>query len=166
MTVVGESPGRGVLFKEKTFKKHYFLFIEMEDKLIEFFDSENNLVLTDTRATKYTQNNELFIRGAYVFLFNKSLELLIKKRGVKCSKPGFWEIVSGHVDSGESYEDAAYREVKEEVGINVSLEFLEERKFTDTSKEFVAFYLGGVDNIKSIRCPEGEEFEFEEVLLP
>ena len=55
--------------------------------------------------------------------------------------------MSGHVDAGESYEEAAVRETREELGIDLPVEFLETflyRYLTETeySSVFKAFSSG------------------------
>lgn len=59
-------------------------------------------------------------RIAIIYVINSKGELLIHKRAEsKKLHPGFWDItVGGHVHSGETYEDAAKRELREELGIN------------------------------------------------
>lgn len=65
-------------------------------------------------------------RVARIYVVNSKGEMLIHKRSEnKKLNPGFWDItVGGHVRSGETYEDAAKRELKEELGIN-NIKFFE-----------------------------------------
>ena len=55
------------------------------------------------------------------------LELLFQKRGDKVDKhPGEWDAsAGGHINYGESTEDAACREAREEIGAEVSTDDLE-----------------------------------------
>jgi 8-oxo-dGTP diphosphatase len=50
-------------------------------------------------------------------------KLLLGKRNINPGK-GKWSFVSGYIDRGESVEDAAIREVKEETNLDVHLEKL------------------------------------------
>ncbi len=58
-----------------------------------------------------------------IFIFNELKQLLLQKRSHNVLFPGKWDqSASGHVDFGESYQTAAYRELKEEMGVcNVKL---------------------------------------------
>jgi len=47
--------------------------------------------------------------------------LLLKRSEDKDFAAGAWECVTGRVEQGEGFEDAAHREVREELGINVHL---------------------------------------------
>ena len=76
-------------------------------------------------------------------------EILWQERShSKDVNPGQWVTsVSGHVDAGESYEEAAVRETREELGIDLPVEFLETflyRYLTETeySSVFKAFSSG------------------------
>ena len=62
-------------------------------------------------------------RIARVFLFNSNGELLIQKRSPEhISLPNKWDqSAAGHVQYGESYREAATRELLEEVGIVAEL---------------------------------------------
>lgn len=50
--------------------------------------------------------------------------LLLRRADNRDFKGGAWECVTGRVDQGESYEQALHREVGEEIGAMVQIEFL------------------------------------------
>ena len=50
--------------------------------------------------------------------------LLLKRSSAKDFAPGVWECVTGRVDQGEGFEDALRREVREELGVEVRIDFL------------------------------------------
>ncbi len=50
--------------------------------------------------------------------------LLLQRSAQKDFGAGKWECVTGRVDQGESYEQALFREVQEEIGVGVRLELL------------------------------------------
>lgn len=61
----------------------------------------------------------LIRRAARVYVFNQSGKLLVQQRSEKVLKPLLLDqSAAGHVDEGETYEQAAYRELKEELGLN------------------------------------------------
>lgn len=71
----------------------------------------------------------LWHRASHIWIENDNKELLVQKRNPnKKTFPNLWAIsVAGHVDSGETSKDAAIRELKEEVNLDVKedeLEFL------------------------------------------
>ena len=60
----------------------------------------------------------LIRRVSRILLFNDQGEFLIHKRAPGISLGNRWnQSASGHVDEGESYEQAAYRELEEELGL-------------------------------------------------
>jgi len=66
-------------------------------------------------------------RIARIFLFDKDGRLYLQRRSMKMRvAPGLWDqSAAGHVDPGEDYEQAAYRELEEELGIkNIKLNLL------------------------------------------
>lgn len=65
--------------------------------------------------------NYLYRRG------EDGLELLFQKRGEKVDKhPGEWDAsAGGHINYGESAEEAACREIREEIGVEVEVGDLE-----------------------------------------
>lgn len=62
--------------------------------------------------------NGLRHRAVHVLIEHPDGRILLQKRSrMKDVNPGAWDTsAAGHVDFGESYEDAAYREVQEELG--------------------------------------------------
>ena len=58
-------------------------------------------------------------RAAHVLVFDKDGRLLIQQRSIlKDRHPLTWECVGGHLGPGETYEEAALREVEEELGFH------------------------------------------------
>ena len=80
----------------------------------------------------------------HLHVFNSQGNLLLQKRSAdKDIQPGKWDTsVGGHVDFGESIEDALRREAKEELGMeNFIPEFLRSYIFeSEIEKEFVYSY--------------------------
>jgi len=60
-------------------------------------------------------------RAIHVMLFNQAGETFLQKRSIwKDRNPAQWDsATAGHVDAGESYEQAARRELMEEIGAEV-----------------------------------------------
>ncbi|WP_040253957.1 NUDIX hydrolase [Psychroserpens mesophilus] len=59
---------------------------------------------------------------AHLWCFNSKGEILLQQRAAsKVICPLLWDVsVAGHIDAGETPEQAALREAKEEIGINLS----------------------------------------------
>lgn len=68
----------------------------------------------------------LIHRAVHVFVFNPVGRIYLQKRGLdKDIQPGRWDTsVGGHLTPGETYEAAAAREMKEELGLEGSPRFL------------------------------------------
>ncbi|MGH8022431.1 MAG: NUDIX hydrolase [Limisphaerales bacterium] len=58
-------------------------------------------------------------RAVHVLVFNSSGAVFLQKRSMtKDRQPGVWDSsCSGHVDSGEDYDQTAVRELREEIGL-------------------------------------------------
>lgn len=80
------------------------------------------------------------IVGVYGFILNSQEQFLIIQRSKKDSSPGLWELPGGGIDFGEKMEDAAKREVKEEVGLDVKvihpLTVVSDTEY-DTERQFI-----------------------------
>lgn len=67
-----------------------------------------------------------FICGVAALIYNPTNEryLLLRRAADKDAGAGEWECVTGRVDQGESFEAAVHREVREEIGATVRIEFI------------------------------------------
>ena len=84
-------------------------------------------------------------RAAHVLVFNTDGKVFLQLRSMsKDNNPGVWDSAcSGHVDAGESYADAAARELMEEIGLLLKTPLEPLFKIDaceDTGQEFVWVY--------------------------
>jgi isopentenyl-diphosphate delta-isomerase len=106
-------------------------------------DAEDRVLRSERRAVVH--RDKLMHRAVHVFVFNAAGQLYLQRRSLsKDSAPGKWvSSCSGHVDSGELYDDAARRELREEIGLelNAGLErVFKEAPCKQTGYEFVWVY--------------------------
>lgn len=68
----------------------------------------------------------LLHRSAHIVLFNSRGQVFVQLRSrLKDTAAGLWDTsAAGHVDSGESYQACAVRELQEELGVKVTAESL------------------------------------------
>jgi len=121
--------------------------------------TEENVIVTRALRSECHGNPGLIHRAAHILVFNSRGQLLLQKRSMsKDIQPGKWDTsVGGHVASGETYEEAAFRELEEELGIRgVSLDYLYNYRMRNEMES---------ENIRSYRCmiDVGIEFNREEI---
>src|SRR5437870_4184219 len=60
-------------------------------------------------------------RAIHVLIFNQRGEIFLQKRSItKDTFPGAWDSsASGHLDTGETYDACAVRELREELGVSL-----------------------------------------------
>ncbi len=109
--------------------------------------------------------------GVGVIIMNTGKVLLLKRTGSHGA--GTWSCPGGHIDFGESIEECAIRETKEETGLeieNIRFKGMTNDIFLDEHKHYVTIWVtgerrGGKENIASPR--EATEIEwFEWNTLP
>jgi 8-oxo-dGTP pyrophosphatase MutT (NUDIX family) len=61
----------------------------------------------------------LFRAAAFVAISNNKGEYLLQRRANTTFLNGYYDLATGHVEHGESYEECAVRETKEECGLTV-----------------------------------------------
>ena len=91
-------------------------------ELIDIVDENNELTgQVEERWTAYEKG--LWRRTVSCWIMNEKGEVLLQKRTEnKRRNPNKWAKTGGQVDSGENAEDAIFREVKEELGIEIPKE--------------------------------------------
>jgi len=96
----------------------------MQHELFDVVDELDNVLRQEYRSIVHADG--LLHRSVNMFVFNCDGELLLQKRSaIKDEFPLLWtSSASGHVDAGETYEQAAHRELQEELGMEVDLKVL------------------------------------------
>ncbi len=117
---------------------------KMEREYIDVFD-ENNNPIGEIKEKQQAHEDGNFHRTAHVWIINDNNELLLQKRSAsKKSHPNCWDISgAGHIRAGETVTKGAIRELKEELGVEV------------TGKD-----LNYVATIKSTKDPKNMEFGY------
>lgn len=89
-------------------------------------DKDDNVIGEEKWSEVYGKG--LIHRLVRILLFNDRNELLLQWRDeTRDTFPNTWDqSAGGHVDAGENYDTAAYRELEEELGVkDVKLEFID-----------------------------------------
>lgn len=103
------------------------------EEMVEIVDQDNRPLGGRTRAQMRAEG--LTHRAAYVLVMNQANQLFVQKRTTtKDIYPGYWDLAAGGVvGAGEGYEEAAARELREELGIEGRLIFLFDHFYQDQS---------------------------------
>lgn len=88
------------------------------DEYLEIVNQQGEIIGLAPRSECHGDPS-LMHRVSHVMVFNQAGFILLQKRAVnKDIQPGKWDTsVGGHLNVGEEFEEAAYREMKEELGI-------------------------------------------------
>jgi 16S rRNA (adenine1518-N6/adenine1519-N6)-dimethyltransferase len=132
----------------------------MEYEFLDIVDENDSIIGKDTKENKFSK--ELISRNVAVFLRDSGGKFIIIQRAAnKRSFPNRLDLAScGNVAAGESYEDAAAREMKEELGITCEIIMLKKvyNEFEENGKKlryFTGIFLGKWDKaIKSMTLAE------------
>lgn len=111
-------------------------------EMLQVVDGNDRPVLERTRALIHRE--KLLHRAVHVMVTNRRGELLLQKRSFRKDQfPRCWDSsASGHVDAGESYDECATRELREELGLEAPVRFLAKIPASEqTGFEFIALYL-------------------------
>jgi isopentenyl-diphosphate delta-isomerase type 1 len=127
---------------------------------LDVVDENDNIIGKATRSEVHSTGK--IHRAVHVFVFNFKGELLLELRPLsKKQYPGQWCDVCGHVGAGESYEEAAKKELKEEIGVECELrKFCDLRKRYKNDNENIRLFLCQCDGPFKINPKEVERIEF------
>lgn len=94
-------------------------------ELLDIVD-ENNILTGEAKDRKTMHEQGLWHRHVSCWIMNENGELLFQKRAAcKDRNANRWSKTGGHVESGETVEQAIIREVEEEIGIHLDEEKLQ-----------------------------------------
>jgi isopentenyl-diphosphate delta-isomerase len=124
----------------------------MTDEYLILVDAEDNVLGYETKE-KCHQGKGILHRAFSIFIFNESKELFIQERsGLKPLWPLYWSnSVCSHPRLGETDFEAAYRRLKEEIGVETPLQFLFKFQYRASFKdigsenELCSVYIGTTD---------------------
>lgn len=117
-------------------------------ELIDVLD-ENGNKIGIIRNKRLIYENGDWHKTVHVWLINDKNELLIQKRSKnKETFPNLWAIsIAGHVITGENSIQAAKREIKEEIGIDISEDKLTYMFSVKRKQPYKQGYLNVIDDV-------------------
>jgi len=87
----------------------------------------------ETMKRNDVQKTRNYYLGIHVYIYNSEGMFLVQRRSMnKELNPGAWYLNMGHVISGETSKEAAIREIKEEIGVDIDnkdIEFIDRYKW-------------------------------------
>jgi isopentenyl-diphosphate delta-isomerase type 1 len=91
----------------------------MPEDIFDIVDERDEVIGRKPRSEVHARG--LRHRAVHVLVFNSRGEVFLQKRSMKKDRqPGVWDSsCSGHVDSGEVYDQTAVRELREEIGLRL-----------------------------------------------
>jgi isopentenyl-diphosphate delta-isomerase type 1 len=92
----------------------------MSEDIFDIVNEHDEVIGRKPRSEVHARG--LLHRAVHVLVFNSRGEIFLQKRSrLKDRQPGVWDSsCSGHVDSGEIYDETAVRELQEEIGLRIN----------------------------------------------
>lgn len=131
--------------------------LDKESELFYHVDHNDNVLGQITRKKAHT-NKELIHRSVVIILTTPQGQMLFQQRSLtKDTHPGYWTLAStGHVSFGENSNDAAVRELQEELGIKADIKFLDKVLLNLENETEIARVYIGTYNGESIKIDQTE----------
>ncbi|WP_053977734.1 NUDIX hydrolase [Mangrovimonas xylaniphaga] len=139
------------------------------DELIDIVTKEGTLTgVSCPKSEIHTKGH--YHNTAHIWLYTKNGDILLAQRSFeKAICPGMWDVsVAGHVDAGESIEEAAIRETQEELSLDLKqtdldkigvFECFQSYPFGITDNEFHHTYIAELQVPLEILKPQPGEVE-------
>jgi isopentenyldiphosphate isomerase len=88
------------------------------EEIFDVVNERDEVIGQETRSQVHRLG--LMHRAVHVLVFNQCGEIFLQKRSLKKDRqPGLWDSsASGHVETGEEYDECAVRELREELGLS------------------------------------------------
>lgn len=95
---------------------------DLDQEILDIVDVSDQVITTMPRSLVYQQHLYAQIRSVWLIIKNQEGKLWIPRRSWDLQQlPGYLDCsVSGHVQAGESYEQALAREALEEIGCDIA----------------------------------------------
>ena len=92
----------------------------MPEEIFDVVNERDEVIGQQTRREVHRRG--LLHRAVHVLVFNARGHVFLQKRSMtKDRQPGLWDSsASGHLDAGEAYDHCAVRELREEIGLELS----------------------------------------------
>ncbi len=132
-------------------------------EFVDIVDADDRVI--DTAPRSVMRRDVLRHRAVFILVRDSAGRVLIHRRSEhKDIWPGWWDIaIGGVVAAGESYDDAARRELWEEAGIDAEPVFVAAGTFADAEVSLIGrCYEVGCDG--EVKPRDGEVAEFRWVL--
>ena len=137
------------------------VIINDQNEIYDVVDRNDQVIGQATRQEIHQKN--LSHRSIHILVFNSIKQIFLQKRSLtKDESPGLWDTsCAGHVDSGETYDECAYRELWEELQIKGILTPLTKiPACTETFQENIQVYTCKTDATIKINHEEISEGKF------
>jgi isopentenyldiphosphate isomerase len=90
-----------------------------QDEIFDVIDEQDRVIGTATRAQVHADPS-LIHRSVAILVYREGKVFMQRRSPTKDRYPNYWVVsATGHVNSGESFDEAAVRELREELGLTV-----------------------------------------------
>lgn len=117
-----------------------------EDEILTEVDKDDKEIGSIVKREAHA-NPARYHRAAWIFIFNSKNEIVLQQRGFnKTHNPGLWDMAGGHQIFGNTIDQTANQELREELGIETKLT-LSHIKLNQNSRqsEYAHIYYGFAD---------------------
>ena len=124
--------------------------------------NENDEIISSIYSKKELHDKNYKHRAVHVFVETFGRGFILQLKGKNSENAGKWSsAVSGHVECRESYEEAAIREAKEELGLEIDkkelIRIIKIAACKETNNEFIVLFTYLMDrNTESIKLDPNE----------